>query len=81
MTLVFSSGLLPMVSFDVASYGAGLARKSLSRFSIATFQVMLSVSFVYNCCCSVLTLHNGWTLGPGLLTVLLFAGLPVLLGK
>ena len=65
-----------MVSFDVVSYGAGLTKMSLSRFSIATFLGMLPLTFVYNYLGSVITFHRGWTLAFGLVMVLLFFGLP-----
>jgi uncharacterized membrane protein YdjX (TVP38/TMEM64 family) len=45
--VVFLSRLLPIVSFDVISYGAGLTKMSLSKFSVATFFGTLPLTFVY----------------------------------
>ncbi len=45
--IVFISRLLPMVSFDVVSYGAGLTKMSLAKFSIATYLGMLPLTYVY----------------------------------
>ena len=45
--VVFASRLLPMVSFDLISYGAGLTRMSLRSFSLATFFGMLPWTYVY----------------------------------
>ena len=70
-----------MVSFDVVSYGAGLTKMSLMRFSIATFLGMLPLTFVYNYFGSVLIFHKGWALVFGLLMVLLFFGLPRFIEK
>lgn len=44
---VFFSRLVPTVSFDVVSYGAGLTRMSVFHFSWATFPGMLPLTFVY----------------------------------
>lgn len=79
--MVFVSRLIPVVSFDVVSYGAGLTKMSLSRFSIATFLGMLPLTFVYNYFGSVLTFHRGWTLASGLIMVVLFFVLPLFLEK
>lgn len=46
--VVFISRLLPFFSFDVISYGAGLTKISLNRFSLATFFGMLPLTFTYN---------------------------------
>jgi len=43
--LVFVSRLVPFVSFDVVSYGAGLTAMSPGRFGIATFLGMLPLTF------------------------------------
>lgn len=46
--VVFLTRLLPFISFDVVSYGAGLTRISLGKFTLATFLGMLPLTFVYN---------------------------------
>jgi uncharacterized membrane protein YdjX (TVP38/TMEM64 family) len=46
---VFASRLMPAVSFDVVSYGAGLTKISLRKFAVATFVGMLPPTLVYVC--------------------------------
>lgn len=70
--VVFVSRLLPVVSFDVVSYGAGLTRMSLSRFALATFFGMIPMTFVYNYFGSV-ALFGRWVSIPvGIVMVLFF---------
>ncbi|GAB4345833.1 MAG: hypothetical protein Kow006_03500 [Gammaproteobacteria bacterium] len=45
--LVFFSRLIPVISFDVVSYGAGLTKMSLWRFSLATYLGMLPLTLLY----------------------------------
>ena len=45
--VVFLARLVPVVSFDVVSYGAGLTKMSLARFAIASFLGMLPLTFAY----------------------------------
>lgn len=45
--VVFLARLIPAVSFDVVSYGAGLTRMSLGRFAAASFLGMLPLTFAY----------------------------------
>jgi len=45
--VVFVSRLLPFVSFDLVSYGAGLTKMSASKFAMASFLGMLPLTFVY----------------------------------
>jgi uncharacterized membrane protein YdjX (TVP38/TMEM64 family) len=42
--IVFFSRLIPVVSFDVISYGAGLTKMSLKKFSIATALGMIPLT-------------------------------------
>jgi len=44
--VVFLSRLLPVVSFDIVSYGAGFTSMSLRKFTVATFLGMLPLTFV-----------------------------------
>ncbi len=44
--IVFSSRLLPFISFDAMSYAAGLSRLHLWRFLLATFAGIIPASFV-----------------------------------
>lgn len=46
--IIFFSRLLPFISFDIVSYGAGLTKMSLKKFSLATFLGMLPLTFAYN---------------------------------
>lgn len=46
--VVVISRLLPVISFKVVSYGAGLTMMSLRSFSLATFVGMLPMTFAYN---------------------------------
>lgn len=45
--LIFVTRLIPLVSFKVVSYGAGLTNMSVGRFALATFFGMLPLTFVY----------------------------------
>jgi uncharacterized membrane protein YdjX (TVP38/TMEM64 family) len=45
---VLIARLVPVVSFDVISYAAGLTRMSFSRFLLATIVGMAPVTFVYS---------------------------------
>ena len=71
--VVFFSRLIPVVSFDIVSYGSGLTAMSLGRFAAATFLGMLPLTFVYNCFGSVLVVR-GWVsaLAAGVFVALFF---------
>ncbi len=45
--VVFVSRLIPFVSFDVVSYGAGLTKMSAQKFALATGLGMIPLTFVY----------------------------------
>ncbi|MCP4204375.1 MAG: TVP38/TMEM64 family protein [bacterium] len=45
--VVFLARLVPAVSFDVVSYGAGLTKMSLPRFALASFLGMLPLTYAY----------------------------------
>jgi uncharacterized membrane protein YdjX (TVP38/TMEM64 family) len=74
--IVFFSRLLPVVSFDIISYGAGLTKMSLRNFTLATFLGMLPLTFIYNTFGSVLVVGKGLTIIFGLILVLLFFLIP-----
>lgn len=74
--IVFLSRLLPFVSFDVVSYGAGLTKMSLRNFAIATCLGMIPLTFIYNYFGSVLVFENRVTLILGFLLVILFFLMP-----
>ncbi len=74
--IVFISRLLPVVSFDVISYGAGLTKMSLKKFALATGLGMFPLTFIYNYSGSVLIFGTGMTVGLGVLMVVLFFLVP-----
>ena len=45
--VVFLARLVPLISFDVVSYGSGLTSMSWTRFALASFIGMLPLTFVY----------------------------------
>ncbi|MGD2272719.1 MAG: TVP38/TMEM64 family protein [Desulfobacterales bacterium] len=79
--IVFLSRLLPVVSFDIVSYGAGLTRMSLKNFCLATFLGMLPLTFVYNYFGSVLVLRKGTGFILGVIVVILFFAIPRLIER
>ena len=74
--IVFFSRLLPVVSFDIISYGAGLTKMSLKHFCIATFLGMLPLTFLYNTFGSIIVVGKGLTIILGLIMVILFLLVP-----
>jgi uncharacterized membrane protein YdjX (TVP38/TMEM64 family) len=74
--IVFLSRLLPVISFDVVSYGAGLTKMSLSKFSLATFFGMLPLTFVYTYYGSILTFGAELPIILGVVMVILFFLVP-----
>jgi len=75
--VIFLTRLIPVVSFDMVSYGAGLTKMSLRRFSLATFLGMLPLTFVYNYFGSALIVDKRVAIGLGLVMVLLFFLVPL----
>jgi uncharacterized membrane protein YdjX (TVP38/TMEM64 family) len=67
--IVFLSRLIPVVSFDVVSYGAGLTNMSLGRFALSTFLGMIPLTFLYNYSGSVLVFGKGLAVGLGMVMV------------
>jgi uncharacterized membrane protein YdjX (TVP38/TMEM64 family) len=74
--IVFLSRLIPVVSFDVVSYGAGLTKMSLGRFALSTFLGMIPLTFLYNYSGSVLVFGKGLAVGLGMVMVGLFFIIP-----
>jgi uncharacterized membrane protein YdjX (TVP38/TMEM64 family) len=74
--IVFFLRLLPVVSFDIISYGAGLTKMSLKHFCIATFLGMLPLTFLYNTFGSIIVVGKGLTIVLGLIMVILFLLVP-----
>ena len=75
--VVFFARLIPVVSFDMVSYGAGLTKVSLSRFSLATFLGMLPLTFVYNNFGAALVVDDRLAVAAGIMMVLLLFLMPV----
>ncbi len=73
---IFTSRLIPGVSFDVVSYGAGLTKISLRKFSVATFVGMLPLTFLYVSSGAILVIGQGFTLTLGAIMVAFFFLLP-----
>ena len=57
--MVFFTRLIPVVSFDLISYGAGLTKMSVGKFALATGLGMIPLTFVYNYFGAVLIV-GGW---------------------
>ena len=74
--IVFFSRLLPFISFDVISYGAGLTKMSLKKFIMATNLGMIPLTFVYNYSGSIMRFGKGLTFFLGVFMVLLFFLIP-----
>ncbi len=79
--VVLFSRLLPFVSFDVVSYGAGLTNMSLGRFTAATFAGMIPLTFAYNYFGARLAFGNTTVLVFGLLMVSMFFVIPLWIEK
>jgi len=79
--VVFLSRLLPVVSFDIVSYGAGLTQMSLKKFSWATFWGMIPLTFIYNTFGSVLLVQRPLAAIFGVGMVTLFFLLPIIIER
>lgn len=76
--VVFFSRLLPLVSFDVVSYGAGLTRMRLRNFALATLLGSIPMTFVYHSVGSVLRVGTATAVAFGLAIVAVLFALPYL---
>jgi uncharacterized membrane protein YdjX (TVP38/TMEM64 family) len=79
--VVFFSRLIPVVSFDIVSYGAGLTAMSLWKFALATFLGMLPLTFAYNYFGSLLVVRGWLSALIAIVFVLLFFLLPRLIER
>lgn len=79
--VVFVTRLIPVVSFDMVSYGAGLTKMSLTRFSLATFLGMLPLTYVYSRFGAALVVDSALAMVWGALMVLMLFLLPVWVEK
>jgi uncharacterized membrane protein YdjX (TVP38/TMEM64 family) len=76
--IIFFSRLMPLISFDVVSYGAGLTRMSLRTFSLATLLGSLPMTFIYHSFGSFLKISSTTALILGLAIVAVLFALPYL---
>lgn len=74
--IVFLGRLIPVVSFDMISYSAGLTRMSVRSFVAANFVGMLPLTFAYNYFGSAVTIGSGWTVALSVVFVVLLFFLP-----
>lgn len=79
--MVFLGRLLPVVSFDLISYGAGLTHMSVRNFALANLLGMLPLTFVYNYFGSAVTVGRGVSEALGVLFVSMFFVIPWLIEK
>ena len=76
--IIFFSRLLPLISFDVVSYGAGLTRMPLRSFVLATLLGSLPMTFIYHSFGSIIAVSSTTALILGLLIVAILFALPYL---
>jgi uncharacterized membrane protein YdjX (TVP38/TMEM64 family) len=76
--IIFFSRLMPLISFDVVSYGAGLTRMSLRSFTMATLLGSLPMTFIYHSFGSILKVSSTTALILGLIIVAILFALPYL---
>lgn len=76
LKVVLVSRLIPFVSFDLVSYGAGLTRMSLPRFSIATAIGMVPLTLLYTSVGATALENRPLALVGGAVMVALFFLLP-----
>lgn len=74
--VVFASRLVPFVSFDIVSYGAGLTAMSARSFALATFFGMLPMTAAYAGLGNVFSARPGLAIGLGIVMVVAFFALP-----
>lgn len=77
--VVIISRLIPVVSFDIISYGAGLTKMSLRSFAMATFFGMIPLTFIYTYYGSIIAIHQWLGIALGILLVVFFLILPTLI--
>ncbi|MEO1621280.1 MAG: VTT domain-containing protein [Cyanobacteria bacterium J06632_3] len=76
--LIFTTRLLPVVSFDLVSYGAGMARLPLPMYAGATLFGMVPSTFLLTYMGDRIQLSSVSIGLLGALFVVLFVGLPIL---
>ena len=79
--IVFVTRLIPAISFDLVSYGAGLTKMTLWKFSLATFFGSLPLTFAYTWSGPLLFSGGALPVVGGVLMVALFLVLPRLIER
>jgi uncharacterized membrane protein YdjX (TVP38/TMEM64 family) len=80
--VIFACRLLPIISFKLVSYGAGLTMMTVRAFSLATLAGMLPITFAYNYFgSSILAASRGTVVVLGVLMVSSFFLLPILIER
>lgn len=76
MWLMFFARLIPVFSFDVVSYGAGLTNLSLRTFALATFFGMIPPTFAFTYLGSSVVSGQWLVIAAGVAMVVLFLVIP-----
>lgn len=79
--VIFFARLLPLVSFDVVSYGAGLTRMSLRNFTLATILGFIPMTFIYHIFGSAMMVSTPTTIVLGVMIVVILFVLPYFLRR
>ena len=74
--MIFLTRLIPVFSFALISYGAGVTAIHAWRFAVATFIGMLPMTFVFAGLGNTVQLHPVLTISAGLAILLVMAWLP-----
>ncbi|MBI5074369.1 MAG: TVP38/TMEM64 family protein [Nitrospirae bacterium] len=75
--VVVFSRIMPVISFDIISYGAGLTMMSLRSFALATLVGFVPLAFVYNYFGTILVVNTGVAISFGVVMVAIFFLLPL----
>lgn len=79
--IILVSRLIPVVSFDIVSYGSGLTAIPLGKFAAVTLIGMTPLTLVYSFFGSVLMINRWVCLGAGVVFLALFLALPALIRR
>lgn len=79
--IVFVARLIPVVSFDVVSYGAGMSRMRFSRFVLWSFVGMIPWTWFYTSVGSAVLDHPTLAAVLGVVLAVAVLGLPALIRK
>lgn len=79
--VIFAARLLPIFSFDLVSYGAGLTAIPLRNFALATFLGMIAPTFALTYLGSSVLVESAWAWALGAVLVFAFFLVPVWIRK